>query len=61
MFAAAGADRSIRIWKQVGNNNPNGFDDDNEFDDYLKDDGKPDFEMVDENPSPVKPLKDIDD
>ena len=55
MIAAAGADRSIRIWKYTGNHNQVQEEPDDEFDDYLKD-GKPDFEMVDEHPSPVRPL-----
>jgi hypothetical protein len=56
MFAAAGADRSIRIWKYVGQPSIPVYDVDNDLDDYLKEDGKPDYEMIDENPSPVKPL-----
>ena len=52
MFATAGADRAIRIWKHTGST---AFD--NDLDDYLKEDGKPDYEMLDEHhPSPVKPL-----
>lgn len=65
MIAAAGADRSIRVWKYMGSNKPHAFDIDDDFDDYLKgEDGKPDFEMIDEQqlqPSPVRPLKAIDD
>jgi hypothetical protein len=48
MLAAAGADRSIRVWKYNSGSKLNEVDDD--FDEYLKgDDGKPDFEMIDEH------------
>jgi hypothetical protein len=60
MIAAAGADRSIRIWKYMGSQELNAQDNDEEFDDYLKD-GRPDYEMIDEQPSPVKPLQTNDD
>jgi hypothetical protein len=60
MIAAAGADRAIRIWKYMGSQDLSAQDNDEEFDDYLKD-GKPDYEMVDEHPSPVKPLQTNDE
>ena len=60
MIAASGADRAIRIWKYMGSQELNAHDNDEEFEDYLKD-GKPDYEMIDEHPSPVKPLQTNDD
>ena len=46
MIAAAGADRSIRIWKYSGSPANPGYDED--FDEYLRD-GRPDYEMLDEH------------
>lgn len=61
MIAAAGADRTIRIWKYRGAPPVNPYEaESEELDEYLKD-GQPDYEMIDEHPSPLKPLNTIDD